>query len=190
MPSLIRAWSQRAAVSIALLYPFIVWLGLSSGYFYTLFVVLLLVFLLRLSFLRRMTGIVKHLSLITASIGSLLVLMGLLFRQADWLLFYPVLINTTMLFVFAGSLFLKQSVIEQLARIRQPDLPVAGVLYTRRVTQVWCVFFVVNGLIAFMTAWLGDLQLWALYNGLVSYLLIGLLLVLEWIIRKKHLKTH
>ena len=35
----------------------------------------------------------------------------------------------------------KQSAIERIARLQHPDLPPEGVVYTRRVTQIWCVFF-------------------------------------------------
>jgi len=57
------------------------------------------------------------------------------------------------------------SMIERLARLREPRLPQAAIAYTRRVTQVWCVFFAINGAIALVTAiWASD-QVWALYNG-------------------------
>jgi uncharacterized membrane protein len=80
------------------------------------------------------------------------------------------------------------SVIERLARLREPDLPPAGVLYTRRVTQIWCVFFIVNGAIALFTALHGDMQIWTLWNGLLSYFLMGTLMAGEWLIRRRIMK--
>lgn len=73
--------------------------------------------------------------------------------------------------------------IERLARLQQPDLPAKGVLYTRRVTQVWCGFFIINGSIAFITAVWASFELWSLYNGLIAYLLMALLFAGEYLIR-------
>ena len=105
------------------------------------------------------------------------------------LLWYPVLCNAILLGVFAYSLRQPQTVIERLARLQEPDLPPEGVAYTRRVTQVWCGFFVANGALAAATVLHGDMQLWTLYNGLISYGLMGLLLAGEWLVRgrvRKH----
>ena len=58
----------------------------------------------------------------------------------------------------------------------EPDFPPAAVVYTRRVTQVWCGFFVVNGLIAVATALWASTAVWTLYNGLLSYVAMGVLM--------------
>lgn len=95
---------------------------------------------------------------------------------------YPVLVSATMLGVFFISLHHGPSVIERLARLQTPDLPEQAINYCRKVTQVWCVFFVVNGAIAWSTIYRSD-EAWALYNGLISYLLMGLLFAGEYLIR-------
>lgn len=98
---------------------------------------------------------------------------------------YPVLVNVVLLGVFGVSLRFPPSIIERLARLREPDLPPSGVIYTRRVTAVWCGFFVVNGGLALATAlWASDAA-WALYNGLISYLLMGVLFAGEWLVRAR-----
>jgi len=105
--------------------------------------------------------------------------------------FYPALVSTCMLLIFAWSLWSPQPLIERLARLQHPDLPPEGVVYTRRVTQVWCAFFAVNGLIALATALWGSFEQWSLYNGLISYLLTGALLGGEYIVRlrtQKHVR--
>lgn len=80
---------------------------------------------------------------------------------------------------------LSPPIIERLARLAEPELPPQAVVYTRKVTQVWCVFFAVNGAISLATCLYGNMHLWVLYNGGLSYLLIGSLMGLEWIIRKR-----
>jgi uncharacterized membrane protein len=97
--------------------------------------------------------------------------------------FYPVVMNGAMLTLFAWSLVRPPTVIERLARLRHPDLPPAGVAYTRRVTQVWCGFFVLNGGIALATALWSSFEVWSLYNGLIAYLLMGVLFAGEYWVR-------
>jgi uncharacterized membrane protein len=96
---------------------------------------------------------------------------------------YPVLVNAAMLTVFTYSLFVPPSMVERFARRREPDLPPQSVTYTRRVTQVWCVFFALNGGIALVTALWASAATWSLYNGFVAYLLMGLLFAGEYRIR-------
>ena len=90
-----------------------------------------------------------------------------------------------MLILFAASLTMKQTVIEKLARIKEPDLDAKGVAYCRNVTKVWCVFFIINGSIALYTALFTSLEHWMLYNGFISYMLMGLLMAVEYIVRLK-----
>lgn len=127
-----------------------------------------------------------------AAAGGALVLAAssLLGNQALPLKLYPVLVNTILLTVFATSLAFPPSVIERLARLREPDLPASGVAYTRRVTQVWCGFFVLNGTTALVTALWASAATWALYNGLISYVLMGLLFAGEWVVRRRVRARH
>jgi len=94
-----------------------------------------------------------------------------------------VVVNVVMLTLFGSSLFTRMSLIERLARWREGDLPPAGVLYTRRVTQVWCLFFIVNGSVSLWTCLAGNIHVWTLWNGMASYLLMGLLFAGEWLVR-------
>jgi uncharacterized membrane protein len=99
---------------------------------------------------------------------------------------YPVLVNLAFLAVFAASLRRgRPSAIERLARLREPALPPAAVAYTRRVTQVWCGFFGVNALLSAATALWADAATWALYNGLLAYVAMGLLMGGEWLVRRR-----
>ncbi|MCM2209714.1 hypothetical protein MYF61_29305, partial [Klebsiella quasipneumoniae] len=85
-----------------------------------------------------------------------------------------------MLGVFGWTLRYPPTLVERLARMREPDLPPSGVAYTRRVTQAWCVFFVCNGTIATITAFAANDRVWALYNGAIAYGLIGAMFAGEW----------
>ena len=116
--------------------------------------------------------------------GLLLAAVSFWLDSTGAVLYYPMLVNAALLLVFAASLVSPPSVIERIARLSDPDLPPAGVVYTRRVTVAWTVFFLLNGAAAFYTARFTPLETWALYNGLIAYVLIGVLFAIELAIRR------
>jgi uncharacterized membrane protein len=101
--------------------------------------------------------------------------------------FYPAAMSLGMLLLFSLSLKFPPSMIERFARLREPNLPLAGVQYTRRVTQVWCAFFVANGTVAAWTALYASRDAWAMYNGLIAYILMGALFAGESLLRRRFL---
>ncbi len=96
---------------------------------------------------------------------------------------YPVAVNTALLVAFGVTLKKPPCMIERIARATGVVLNEAGVRYTRVVTVVWCAFFLVNGGVALVTALVTSRETWALYNGLVSYVIAGALLVGERVVR-------
>ncbi len=127
---------------------------------------------------------------IAAAGAGLLALLATVFNQALPLKLYPALVNAVMLVVFAGSLRFGPPLVERLARLQEPSLPDFAVAYTRRVTQVWCGFFVLNGGLALVTAlWASD-RTWALYNGLLAYVMMGTLFAGEWLVRRRVKAAH
>ncbi len=131
----------------------------------------------------------KFLALITGVVGIALVTLGVVFKQHGWLQFYPFVVNLCMLAVFSTSLKQPQTIIERLARIQEPELPQSGVIYTRKVTVIWCGFFILNAAAALYTCF-QPIEIWTLYNGLVSYILAGILFSGEWIVRQFVRKEH
>jgi len=55
--------------------------------------------------------------------------------------------------------------------------------YMRGLTQAWMVFFVINATLVSITAMNMSTGIWALYSGLLSYLLIALLVLAEVLYR-------
>jgi uncharacterized membrane protein len=178
-----RASALRVML-ITMIYPLAVWL--SQGHIEPRFLAGLLVLagLTRLHHLRTSQAWRWWLG------GTLL-----LFVLAVWsngllpLKLYPVLVNLALLGAFAYSLIFPPSMIERFARASEPDLPAQAVGYTRRLTQVWCAFFAMNCAIALMTALWASAATWTLYNGLIAYLMMGLLFAGEHVFRW-HFKRH
>jgi len=92
---------------------------------------------------------------------------------------YPALVNVGLFTAFAATLFRGPSMIEKFARLQRPDLDARGVAYTFRVTQLWCLFFVVNGAFSVYTALAWSHGAWSIYNGVVAYALTATLLLGE-----------
>lgn len=170
-------------ILLTLLYPLAIWLG--QGHLEPRFLaaILVLAVLTRLPVLK--VGKAGYFWF-----GAIL----LLFVFAVWanallpLKLYPVVVNTAMLGAFGCSLVFPPSMVERFARLREPELPPQAIGYTRRVTQVWCAFFAFNGAVALVTALWASSATWWLYNGLIAYLLMGLLFVGEYVTRW-HFKT-
>ncbi|MCB9565659.1 MAG: hypothetical protein H6710_00255 [Myxococcales bacterium] len=115
---------------------------------------------------------------------ALMIGLGALLDDARLFLALPVLVNLLLLGHFAASLRGPVSLVERMARLQEPELPPGGPAYCRRVTQVWCVFFVINAGIAAILALFAPLAWWSLYTGLVAYFLMGLLFTVEFVVRK------
>jgi uncharacterized membrane protein len=176
---------MRAVVAAALLlagvaYPFVAHAGLQHGAARWIALPLAGLWLARVFFARD--GATPGGRLLPACALVFCAVIGFV-DDPRWLRAYPVLVNAALCAIFAASLRGGMPVIERIARVRQPQLPPSGVAYTRRVTQVWTAFFACNGLAAAALSLWAPWDWWTLYNGAISYVLIGLLVVGEWWVR-------
>ncbi len=174
----------RMAVALVLfIYPFIVYQGMHFWGIGVVAPILLIFFVLRLFLFRKQFKQHRWMSMIIL-VACLLTTLSWVMHQSTWLLYYPVVVNSVLLTMFGYSLYRPPTIIERFARIKQPELPLIAIRYTRNVTWIWCFFFVINGSVALFTCLWGDVRIWTLYNGVISYLIIGILLCGEWLIRK------
>lgn len=113
--------------------------------------------------------------------------MAYFLKNSLYMKFTPVLINLNFFILFAMSIFNPPTMIERFARIRFKDLPPEAIPYCRKVTFIWMAFFVVNGSIALWTV-SQDFRVWTLYNGIIAYILMGILFGAEFIYREFFMK--
>lgn len=180
-------WGNLLEALLWLVYPLVIFFGLQV--LEPRYVALLLAGTVLLRRRRNATQLLTGLTRINVAV--LVTLLGLIAlitatNSEPLLRFYPATVNLGMLLLFGLSLKFPPSMIERFARLRDPALPAAGVHYTRRVTQVWCGFFIVNGSVAAWTALYASRDAWAMYNGLIAYLLMGALLAGEWLLRRRY----
>ncbi|HBW3328891.1 TPA: DNA gyrase subunit B [Klebsiella pneumoniae] len=171
-----------------LAWPFLIWFGLTHNSLHWLLPLMALLLFLRFRQTRRQAGPLRVVTQVAAVAGIALCVASYLLKIHQLLLFYPVVVNGVMLAVFGGSLWTSMPIVERLARLREPALPESAVRYTRRVTQIWCAFFIGNGGIALLTALHGDMALWTVWNGMIAYLLMGALMAGEWLVRRQVIK--
>ena len=103
---------------------------------------------------------------------------------------YPVVISGGLAFFFAASLWRPPSLVERMAELGGETLSPAIRLYCRRVTMVWALWLAINTLIAAALAIFGSLEAWALWTGLLSYLVMGLIFAAEFILRRFLRRRH
>lgn len=164
------------------LYPFAVYLGLNYISPFWLGFSLFVLLSLRLFMLRSVMNKMPWLLPATV-LGGLAVVATLATESLIGVKLYPLMVNCAMLTVFGYSYLKPPTVIETFARLRHPNLPEQGVNYTRKVTLVWCAFFILNASISLYTAVYTSVEMWTIYNGLVSYILMGILFTVEFIVR-------
>jgi uncharacterized membrane protein len=172
-----------------MLYPFAVYYGLH--YFPPRFLAVILLVLLFLRIVLLKNNLAKMPWVLPATIlGSLAIIFSLFTQSPIGFKLYPLLVNCSLFTVFAFSLFKPPSVIETLARLKEKNLNRQGVKYTEKVTFLWCTFFFVNGGISLYTALYSEIEYWMLYNGFISYVLMGSLFAGEFLVRLKVKKHH
>lgn len=171
--------------AITLLYPLAIWFGHGQVEPRWLAGLLLLAAATRLPAL-KLSGVARW------SVAGALVLVAC----AIWsnmllpLKLYPVLVNVALLAGFGYSLTTPVSAVERMARLRGDDFPPVAQAYMRKVTQVWCGFFVVNGAIALGTALWASAAVWSLYTGVISYVLMAALFGAEYLVRLRFKRLH
>lgn len=145
--------------------------------------------LLLLLWLQRWTGrgvvamSLRRLTLVDWCVAGMLSLTStaiMLTGSARLLHLYPACVNLGLLVAFGVTLVRGPTMIEKFARLSNPDLDAVGVRHTRRVTQIWCAFFLLNGVFSAYTAFAWSRAAWSLYNGGIVYGLLGVLLLGEF----------
>lgn len=127
--------------------------------------------------------------LITAALLVGAGIICLITGSSIFLKLYPVCISIIFLCAFGYTLFAPPTMIFRFATLM--DKSILGSAhqkhierYCTRVTVIWCVFFILNAAAALATVLSDNDLLWSVYNGGISYLLMGLLFVGEFIVRK------
>ncbi|MEX1036434.1 MAG: hypothetical protein WDZ54_10790 [Sneathiella sp.] len=169
-------------VLISLAYPFVVYFGLIHFPPLTVGLALVVFLILRLLLQRQRRARRSEFGVYVAVVMAIVLLLTV--NELLAIKAYPVLISLSFAFLFGYSLLNPPPIIERFARMMEGELDAHAIRYTRNVTVAWVGFFLLNAAISLWTALYADLATWTLYNGFISYILIGLMFGGEFLLRQ------
>lgn len=109
--------------------------------------------------------------------------LGWVSGDGTWMLVLPSATQATFGATFLRSLS-ATPLIEHFARMVKKDLSPGERVHCRRWTRVWGVYLIVLAAIGLGLAKWASLAVWTAYVGVVSYLLVGALFAVEYVVRK------
>ena len=112
----------------------------------------------------------------------------IIFNDNIFLKLYPVLMNSGICLMFALSLR-GIPLVERFAKKMGYILDAKQKEYARCATFAWAVFMFCMTIVSFITVFLSD-EIWVMFNGLISYILIAIMIGIEFIVRKRHMNVH
>lgn len=102
----------------------------------------------------------------------------------------PVIIHLTLFWIFARTLRAGQTPLITRIALYMHDAHTPELLnYTRAVTQAWCVFFAAMAVVSALLAAFAPPVVWSAFTNGISYSLIALMFVAEYLIRVLILPT-
>lgn len=170
----------KAALSIfAAAYPFVVFFAIREGFSLPALSAILLVVLI--------VNFILYGRLVVLIFGLLLLLLIALSRSFECFKLYPVFMNLSFALIFGFSL-LKKPLVQGIAERLRGALPPEEVAYARKATAAWCIFLSCLTAISFATLF-APLEVWTVFNGMISYILIALMFAAEYLVRRKVLNA-
>ncbi len=174
---------MRAVSAIALLvYPFAVWFALTHWSPRWVAVLALALLGLRRALASEALAVASESRWALGAVIALCIAAALS-NQSALLLAVPVVTSAFAAWLFGASLR-STPLAERFARAERPELSTAEVRYCRSVTRLWCGFLTANACVALALGIWASLAFWALYTGLVFYLLMASLFAAELAVRR------
>lgn len=173
-------WWAPLAGAILVVYPFLIYWGMNWLEPRFLGLVLVVFYAIRLAVITQ------------KPVLRGLILSGLLVAAAAfWLLnselllkLVPAFINGVLALSFGYTLYNPPTLPARMAQLQHGFMTPAIEQYTTGITIMWIGFFCFSGSLALITALWMSREWWLLYNGLISYLLIGALFAVEYAYRR------
>lgn len=164
-------------------YPFVIhYLVLNEYYQQASFYILTIVFLL----------VVKNIIQGHKWLAAVLMVLTLSFGITLWLdskmvvFLPPILIPIALAYLFGKTLIGNNTAfITVLAqKIRNTDIGEREIKYTRNVTKIWFLFFIVCIIEDILLAYFADVATWSFFTNFVNYILIAALFIIEYSVRR------
>jgi uncharacterized membrane protein len=103
----------------------------------------------------------------------------------------PIVLPLLMLYIFGRTLTKgREPLITAIGESARGPLSPAMRHYTRRLTQLWCLVFMIMAFWSAILPLLEQRELWSWFTNIINYGLVGVLFVGEFMLRKKVFPTH
>lgn len=129
--------------------------------------------------------------LVFSSLCAVVVLLEYLGLTLYLLFLPPVVIPLLLLVIFGRTLRRgREPLITAIGEAARGPLSANMRTYTRVLTQLWCLVFVVMLVWSAILPWLKQPELWSWFTNIINYGVVGVLFVGEFMLRKKLFPTH
>lgn len=118
-----------------------------------------------------------------SAIALVFAVLGWISNNGTWLLVLPSATQATFGLAFLRSLT-GTPLIEHFARMVKPALSIAELAHCRRWTLIWGIYLLVLAALGLVLARWATLAVWTVYVGALSYVLVGVLFAVEYLVRK------
>ena len=115
--------------------------------------------------------------------------LGAITNNRGLLLLMPSATQLGFAWVFASSLRAKVPLIEQFARIQKAELSAEEIKYCRTVTWIWAIYLAACAVTGVVLAWAASPEVWAIFTGVGSYVLVAALFAAEYSFRKLRFRS-
>ncbi|ESS73479.1 putative intracellular septation protein A [Methyloglobulus morosus KoM1] len=161
-------------------YPFLIYKGMESGLNWLVPVIFSGIFLYRAWHSQELSARIEN------GLFAIALLAGTIYMQTITAKILPVFVQLMLMVFFGRTLFKDKGppLIERIVRLQFPETPTTLNRYCWQLTLVWTAFFAVNALVCGALAIWGSSFWWVLYNGVVIYAIMVVLVIGEYVYRR------
>jgi uncharacterized membrane protein len=102
----------------------------------------------------------------------------------------PSLTSLWLLATFGATLRREPSLVAQFASAMHDGFPDFLLPYCRKVTALWCAYFAINAAVGAVLAFEAPDEVWAWYTGFLSYVVIAVMAVGEYVFHKSRFRYY
>jgi len=103
----------------------------------------------------------------------------------------PLAINGALFWIFGATLISgKTPLVTRFASLMRDSMPPAVMVYTRRATLAWTIYFLMMFMTSLLLAIYAPVEVWSLFSNVISYLLLVLMFLAEYSIRRMLVHEH
>ena len=164
---------------VFLLYPYLVYRGVQEGVVWFAPAAIASIYFYQAVKARKRRVRLQKLGIV------IMLFLGAIFYQDLMAKLIPIIIQLSLMLFFGKTLLRDKgpSLVERFAQLEFPNVPPVLSRYCRHLTMLWTGFFAFNVLACAILAVSAPVEWWAIYTGVLIFVLTALLMVAEYIWR-------